>query len=149
MAQAFEGIRIIDFTQVFAGPYAVMQLALLGAEVIKIEQPGTGDQTRGLMNASDDLSLSPSFLTMNVNKCSLTLNLKTPEGIDIVKQLVASADVVVENFKAGTMNRMGLGWAALKALKPDLIYCAISGYGQTGPKPARPLMMVRFKPHPG
>ena len=98
MAQAFEGIRIIDFTQVFAGPYAVMQLALLGAEVIKIEQPGTGDQTRGLMNASDDLSLSPSFLTMNVNKCSLTLNLKTPEGIDIVKQLVASADVVVENF---------------------------------------------------
>ncbi len=134
MAQAFEGIRIIDFTQVFAGPYAVMQLALLGAEVIKIEQPGTGDQTRGLMNASDDLSLSPSFLTMNVNKRSLTLNLKTPEGIDIVKQLVASADVVVENFKAGTMNRMGLGWAALKALKPDLIYCAISGYGQTGPK---------------
>ncbi|MGB1189624.1 MAG: CaiB/BaiF CoA transferase family protein [Pseudomonadales bacterium] len=134
MAQAFDGIRIIDFTQVFAGPYAVMQLALLGAEVIKIEQPGTGDQTRGLMNASEDSSVSPSFLTMNVNKRSLTLNLKTPEGIDIAKRLVTSADVVVENFKAGTMDRMGLGWMALKAIKPDLIYCAISGYGQTGPK---------------
>lgn len=71
---------------------------------------------------------------MNVNKRSLTLNLKTPEGIDIAKRLVTSADVVVENFKAGTMDRMGLGWMALKAIKPDLIYCAISGYGQTGPK---------------
>ena len=112
MSQAFEGVRIIDFTQVFAGPFAVMQLALLGAEVIKVEQPGTGDQTRGLMNADSASGASPSFLTMNLNKQSLTLNLKSPEADTIVKALVATADVVVENFKAGTMDKMGFGcWA--------------------------------------
>ena len=134
MSQAFEGVRIIDFTQVFAGPFAVMQLALLGAEVIKVEQPGTGDQTRGLMNADAANGASPSFLTMNLNKQSLTLNLKSPEADTIVKALVATADVVVENFKAGTMDKMGFGFEALRAIKPDLIYCSISGYGQTGPK---------------
>lgn len=134
MSQAFEGVRIIDFTQVFAGPFAVMQLALLGADVIKIEQPETGDQTRGLMNASDDGKPSPSFLTMNLNKRSLTLNLKHPEASRIVTALVATADVVVENFKAGTMDKLGFGFEALQAIKPDLIYCSISGYGQTGPK---------------
>ena len=134
MSQAFEGVRIIDFTQVFAGPFAVMQLALLGADVIKIEQPDTGDQTRGLMNASDDGKPSPSFLTMNLNKRSLTLNLKHPEASRIVTALVATADVVVENFKAGTMDKLGFGFETLRAIKPDLIYCSISGYGQTGPK---------------
>ena len=134
MSQAFEGVRIIDFTQVFAGPFAVMQLALLGAEVIKVEQPGTGDQTRGLMNADSANGASPSFLTMNLNKQSLTLNLKSPEADTIVKALVATADVVVENFKAGTMDKLGFGFEALRAIKPDLIYCSISGYGQTGPK---------------
>jgi len=134
MSQAFEGVRIIDFTQVFAGPFAVMQLALLGADVIKIEQPETGDQTRGLMNASDDGKPSPSFLTMNLNKRSLTLNLKHPEALRIVTALVATADVVVENFKAGTMDKLGFGFETLRAIKPDLIYCSISGYGQTGPK---------------
>ena len=134
MSQAFEDVRIIDFTQVFAGPFAVMQLALLGAEVIKVEQPGTGDQTRGLMNADSTSGASPSFLTMNLNKQSLTLNLKSPEADTIVKALVATADVVVENFKAGTMDKMGFGFEALRAIKPDLIYCSISGYGQTGPK---------------
>ena len=134
MSQAFEGVRIIDFTQVFAGPFAVMQLALLGAEVIKVEQPGTGDQTRGLMNADAANGASPSFLTMNLNKQSLTLNLKSPEADNIIKALVATADVVVENFTAGTMDTMGFGFEALRAIKPDLIYCSISGYGQTGPK---------------
>jgi len=119
MPQAFEGIRIIDFSQVLAAPFAVMQLALLGAEVIKVEQPEGGDQTRGLMNFGEDLGLSPSFLGMNLNKQSLTLNLKAPEAVEIVKQLVANADVVVENFKAGTMERMGLGFDALKTIKSN------------------------------
>ena len=78
MTQAFAGVRIVDFTQVIAGPFAVMQLALLGAEVIKVEQPGTGDQTRGLMNEDNDDGLSPAFMTCNVNKKSLTLDLKAP-----------------------------------------------------------------------
>ena len=134
MTQAFSGIQILDFTQVFAGPFAVMQLALLGADVIKIEQPGTGDQTRGLMNASHDQSQSPSFLTMNANKRSLTLNLKSPEAVNLIKRLIETTDVVVENFKAGTMTKLGLDYECLKALKPDLIYCSITGYGQSGPK---------------
>jgi crotonobetainyl-CoA:carnitine CoA-transferase CaiB-like acyl-CoA transferase len=134
MSMAFEGIRIIDFTQVLAGPFGVMQLALLGAEVIKVEQPGTGDQTRGLMNAGDDIGMSPSFMGMNLNKKSITLNLKSPDAVEIIKKLVASADVVVENFKAGTMERMGLGYDDLNKIKADLIYCSVTGYGQTGPK---------------
>ena len=134
MPQAFEDIRIIDFTQVLAGPYGVMQLALLGAEVIKIEQPKVGDQTRGLMNGTSKDGMSPAFLTCNVNKKSLTLNLKAPEAKDIIRSLVETSDVVVENFKAGTMQRLGLGYADLSRHKPELIYCSVSGYGQTGPK---------------
>jgi CoA:oxalate CoA-transferase len=134
MSMAFEGIRIIDFTQVLAGPFGVMQLALLGAEVIKVEQPGTGDQTRGLMNAGEDIGMSPSFMGMNLNKKSITLNLKSPDAVEIIKKLVIDADVVVENFKAGTMERMGLGYDVLNKIKPDLIYCSVTGYGQTGPK---------------
>ncbi len=134
MTQAFEGIRIIDFTQVLAGPFAAMQLALLGAEVIKVEQPDIGDQTRGLMNAGDDLGMSPSFMGMNLNKRSITLNLKSDEAKEIVRRLVETTDVVIENFKAGTMERMGLGFDELKQIKPDLIYCSLTGYGQSGPK---------------
>ena len=133
MTQAFEGIRILDFSQVLAAPFGVMQLALLGADVIKIEQPGTGDQTRGLMSA-DDNKMSPSFMGMNLNKKSITLNLKAPEAVEVVKRLVATADVVVENFKAGTMERMGLDFDTLSGIKPDLIYCSVTGYGQRGPK---------------
>ena len=131
---AFEGVTILDFTQVLAAPFAVMQLALLGAEVIKVEQPITGDQTRGLMNSSDDNLMSPSFMTVNLNKHSLTLNLKHEAGIKIIKQLLPQVDVLVENFKAGTMARMGLDYETLKQLKPDLVYCSVTGYGQTGPK---------------
>jgi len=134
MTQALDGIRIIDFTQVLAGPYAVMQLALLGAEVIKVEQPGTGDQTRGLMNESNDNGMSPSFMTCNVNKKSLTLNLKSPDAKAILEKLVAASDVVVENFKSGTMTKLGFGYEDFRRIKPDIIYCSVSGYGQTGPK---------------
>jgi len=133
MTQAFAGVRIVDFTQVLAGPFAVMQLALLGAEVIKVEQPGTGDQTRGLMNDDTDDGMSPSFMTCNVNKKSLTLDLKAPAARTVVERLVEGADVVVENFRGGTMERLGFGYEALAKLKPDLIYCAVSGYGQRGP----------------
>jgi len=87
-----------------------------------------------LMNIGEDQGLSPSFLAMNLNKQSLTLNLKTPQAVDIIKQLIATTDVLVENFKAGTMERLGLGYDDLKAIKPDLIYCSVTGYGQTGPK---------------
>lgn len=133
MSQAFAGVRIIDFTQVLAGPFAVMQLALLGADVVKVEQPGAGDQTRGLLNDGAGDGMSPAFMTCNVNKRSLSLDLKAPEARDVVARLVRDADVVVENFKAGTMSRLGFGYEQLAALKPDLIYCAVSGYGQSGP----------------
>ena len=134
MPQAFEGIRVIDLTQVLAGPFAAMQLALLGAQVIKIEQLDIGDQTRSLAKDSDDMGMTPSFMNMNLNKRSLTLNLKSPEAVAIVKQLVSQSDVLIENFKAGTMERLGLSYDDLKEIKPDLIYCSVTGYGQTGPR---------------
>lgn len=134
MPQAFDGIRIIDFAQVLAGPFAAMQLASLGAEVIKIEQPEVGDITRQLVNGNDGHGMTSSFMGMNVNKRSLTLNLRSPEAVEILKKLVSDADVLLENFKAGTMERRGLGYEVLKELKPDLIYCSVTGYGQTGPK---------------
>ena len=130
--QAFSGVRILDFSQVLAGPFSVMQLALLGADVIKVEQPGTGDSTRGLMNEGDDASMSPPFMAVNLNKQSLTLNLKHERAVEIVAKLIPDIDVVVDNFKSGTMKRMGLDYDSLKAIKPDLIYCSVTGYGQTG-----------------
>ena len=134
--QAFSDIKILDFSQVLAGPFAVMQLALLGADVIKIEQPGTGDSTRGLMNEGQDESMSPAFMGMNLNKKSLTLNLKKPEALNIISKLIPSTDVVIENFKSGTMGRLSLDYDSLKTVKPDLIYCSVTGYGQTGAKAA-------------
>ena len=134
MTRAFTGIRVIDFTQVLAGPFATQQLAQLGADVIKIEQPGSGDQTRGLMAAATDAGMSPSFLTCNLGKRSVTLNLKHADARAIVHALVATADVVVENFTPGVMQRLGFDYASLRAVRSDLIYCSISGYGQRGPK---------------
>lgn len=131
MTQAFHGVRILDFTQVLAGPYAVMQMALLGADVIKIEHP-RGDQSRTLISDNQD-NMAPAFLTCNLNKRSITLDLKSDAALGIITRLLQDADVVVENFKAGTMDAMGLGYDTLSAIKPDLIYCAISGYGQSGP----------------
>ena len=136
MTQAFDGIRIIDFTQVLAGPFATQQLAQLGADVIKIEQPGSGDQTRGLMAGAADAGMAPAFLTCNLGKRSLTLNLKADHAKHIVHLLVRSADAVVENFTPGVMDRLGFGFDALAEVKPDLVYCSISGYGQQGPKAA-------------
>ncbi|MBT3534344.1 MAG: CoA transferase [Rhodospirillaceae bacterium] len=135
MTKAFEGVRVIDFTQVLAGPFAAGQLALLGADVIKIEQPGQGDQMRTMMANNDlaALKLSPGFLGVNTNKRGITVDLKHPDARQIIHRLLADADVVIENFKAGVIERLGYGYEAVRAVKADIIYCSISGYGQQGP----------------
>ena len=135
--QALTGVRILDFSQVLAGPFATQQLAQLGAQVIKIEQPVGGDMTRGLMSSSSD-GMAPSFLSANLGKRSLALDLKNPDAREIVHKLVAQADVVVENFKPGTIERLGYVYDALRAIKPDLVYASISGFGQTGPRAGLP-----------
>ena len=140
MTQAFAGVRIIDFSQVFAGPFATMQLGLLGADVIKIEEPGEGDQCRGI-GADNDIGqagMPPFYLAMNANKRSMTLDLKHPRAAEVIARLVEDADVVVQNFRPGVIGRLGFGYEAMKAIKPDLIYCSVSGYGQTGPSSTAP-----------
>ncbi|MFB6780074.1 CaiB/BaiF CoA transferase family protein [Streptomyces sp. NPDC056352] len=135
-----DGIRVLDLTNVLAGPYAGYQLALQGADVIKIEMPGAGDLARRLgadRSLGDDL-LGASFLAQNAGKRSLTLNLKDPAGRDALLRAVRDADVLVENFRPGVMDRLGVGWEVLRKENPALIYCAISGFGQTGPMRGRP-----------
>jgi CoA:oxalate CoA-transferase len=140
MAGLLAGTRILDLTNVLAGPFCCYQLAQLGADVIKVEVPGTGDLARQF-GADPELNrrgMGASFLAQNAGKRSITLNLKSPKGRAAFERLVATSDVVVENFRPGVMERLGLGYAALKALKPDLIYCAISGFGQNGPLKLNP-----------
>ncbi|HYT58214.1 MAG TPA: CaiB/BaiF CoA-transferase family protein [Verrucomicrobiae bacterium] len=130
-----EGVRVLDLTNVLAGPFCCYQLAQLGADVIKVEVPGSGDLARQL-GADPELNkrlMGASFLAQNAGKRSVTINLKNPDGKEIFRRLVGTADVVVENFRPGVMDRLGLGYGELKKLKTDLIYCAISGFGQTGP----------------
>ena len=138
MLHALSHITVLDLSRVLAGPYATMTLGDFGAEVIKIEQPGRGDDSRHWGPPFTDGGQSAYFLCTNRNKRSLTLNLKTDAGQKIFRQLAAQADVVVENFKAGGMERLGLDYESLKADNPGLIYCAITGYGQTGPDRALP-----------
>jgi len=136
MAKVFEGVRVVDFTQVIAGPYASYQLALQGADVIKLEHPKGGDQGRVMMAGGPDYldaGQSSLFMAFNSNKRSLGLDLKSARSKDIVRRLVQSADVVIENFKAGTMARMGLEYAAIRQWNPKIVYCSISGFGATGP----------------
>jgi CoA:oxalate CoA-transferase len=135
MARLLAGTRILDLTNVLAGPFCCYQLAQLGADVIKVEVPGSGDLARQL-GADPKLNrrgMGASFLAQNAGKRSMTLNLKSPKGHEAFERLVATADVVVENFRPGVMDRLGLGYSALKKIKPDIIYCAISGFGQDGP----------------
>lgn len=130
-----EGVRVIDLTNVLAGPFCCYQLAQLGADVLKVEVPGSGDLARQL-GADPDLNkrlMGASFVAQNAGKRSMTINLKSPAGKEVFRRLVAKADVAVENFRPGVMNRLGLGYDALKQVKPSLIYCAISGFGQSGP----------------
>lgn len=130
------GVRVLDFTRVLAGPAASLALADLGAEVFKIEPPGTGDETRTFPPTRD--GESHYYLAINRGKRSIVVDLKSEEGIALVKDLAAKCDVLVENYRPGVMDRLGLGYEAMKAINPRLIYCSISGYGQTGPLKDRP-----------
>ena len=132
------GLRVLDVTQVMAGPVCSMLLADLGADVIKIEPPGTGDQTRGAMGFKMKGPDSMGFLNMNRNKRSLALNLKNPAGRDVLLDMAERADILVENYRPGVMARLGLGYEAMRARNPGLIYASISGFGQTGPWAKRP-----------
>jgi CoA:oxalate CoA-transferase len=140
MGGLLAGTRVLDLTNVLAGPFCCYQLAQLGAGVIKVEVPGAGDLARQL-GADRELNrrgMGASFLAQNAGKRSITLNLKSPKGRDAFRRLVATSDVLVENFRPGVMERLGLGYDTLKDVKADLIYCAISGFGQDGP--------LRFNP---
>ena len=132
---ALDGIRVLDLTNVLAGPFCAYQLGLLGAEVIKLEIPHTGDLARqlGADPSLNEALMGASFLAQNGGKKSITLNLKSEEGKEVLRRLVPSADVLIENFRPGVMTRLGLGYDELQRLRPSLVYCAISGYGQEGP----------------
>ncbi len=130
------GVRVLDLTNVLAGPYCCYQLALMGAEVIKVERPGSGDLARvlGADPERNAAGMGISFLAQNAAKKSVTLDMKSDQGKILLKRLVRTADVLVENFRPGVMERLGLGYEVLKAENPRLIYCAISGFGQDGPR---------------
>src|SRR6516162_68659 len=136
MTRPFEGIRVIDATHVLAGPFAAYQLAVLGADVIKVEHPLDPDQSRltGPDRALGERQMGTSYLTQASNKRSLTLDLKQPVGQDVFKKLVATADVLVENYRPGALDALGLGYEAMAALNPRLIYASMSAFGQTGPR---------------
>jgi len=131
----FAGVRILDFTRYLAGPYGTYQLALLGADVVKIESH-EGDESRHLLVSKEwaDRKMASSFLAVNANKRSITLDLRAPAAVEVITRLVPKADVVWENFRPGVMDRLGLGYETLAALNPRLIYCAVSGFGHTGPE---------------
>lgn len=135
-----EGIKVLDLTNVLSGPFATLHLAWLGAEVIKIENPTDGDLARklGCVPEYNKKLLGTSFLAQNANKKSLTLNLKEAKAKEIFLKLVDAADVLVENFRPGVMDRLGLGYKTLADRNPKLVYCAISGFGQTGPDAFKP-----------
>jgi crotonobetainyl-CoA:carnitine CoA-transferase CaiB-like acyl-CoA transferase len=126
-----DGTRVLDLSRVLAGPNCTVFLSDMGADVIKIESVDGGDETRGWVPRKE--SESAAFLALNRNKRSMTLNLKTEEGAEILRKMAVEADVLVENFRAGTMDRLGLGYEALSALNPRLVYCSISAFGETGP----------------
>ena len=132
---ALSHINVLDLTRVLSGPYCTMLLADMGARVIKVEQPGKGDDTRA-WGPPFLQGESAYFLSINRNKESITLNFKDPEGRRVLDQLIARADVLVENFRPGTLTKLGLDYASLAEAYPRLVYCSISGFGQTGPRSA-------------
>ena len=142
--QPLEGIRVLDLTRALAGPYCTMMLGDLGADVIKVERPGRGDDSRGWGPPFVGEPYGPYpgesayFIAANRNKRSATVNLKSAEGQEIVRRLASASDVLVENFRTGVLEKMGLGYDDLRALNPRLVYCSISGYGRTGPYADRP-----------
>jgi len=136
VSRPFEGIRIIDITHVLAGPFAAYQLGLLGADVIKVEHPDDPDQSRdsGSDNDLNHANMGTGFLTQGSNKRAITLNLKTEQGREILKKLVVTADVLVENYRPGAFEALGLGYEDLKKINPKLIYASFSAFGQGGPR---------------
>jgi len=140
MTDLLAGIRVLDLTNVLAGPYCAYQLALLGADIIKVEAPPGGDLARQLGAAPDlnQAGMGASFLAQNAGKRSVVLDFKMPDDRERFLDLVATADALVENFRPGVMERLGLGHARLKEIRPSLVYCAISGFGQTGPMRGNP-----------
>lgn len=134
--QAFDGIRVLDLTHVLAGPFATYQLAVLGADVIKIEGPDHYDMNReiGAVMAFNEAMMGTHFQSQGANKRAITLDLKSDDGQRLFLELAATADVIVENFRSGKLASMGIGYDAVRAVKPDIIYCSITGFGQTGPK---------------
>lgn len=140
-SKPYSGMRVLDLTRVLASPFASYMLALLGADVLKIEHPQGGDPMRTRAPGNADLGargMGTGFISQNANKKSLTLDLRTPEGQEIFRKLAAEADVLVENLRTGTMDSYGLGYDALHALNPRLIYCSVTGYGHTGEKARHP-----------
>ena len=135
--KALDRVRVLDLTRALAGPYCTMMLGDYGADVVKIERPGTGDDTRGWAppHIGDQSSY---FLQINRNKRSMTLNLRHPEGKQIFLEMAKGADVVVENFTPGVVDRLGIGYESVKALNPGVVFCSISGFGQTGPYASKP-----------
>ena len=132
MSGPLKGLKVIELAQIMAGPTCAMMLADLGADVIKVEKLPGGDDSRSYRQHTIQGESSP-FMMMNRNKRGIAVNLKLPGGLDVVKRLLADADVVIENYRLGTLEKLGLGYDVLKELNPRLIYCAISGYGRTGP----------------
>ena len=145
----FRGIKVLDVTRVLASPFATYQLAILGAEVIKIEDPKSGgDSLRYRLGSNPEYGangMATIFLSQSANKKSMTLNLRTEEGREIFREMVKTSDVVVENLRAGTMRRYGLCYDDLSKINPRLIYCSVTGYGQTGPKRRHPPMTRLFR----
>ena len=135
MNKLLEGVTVLDLTNVLSGPFTAYQMALLGANVIKVETPGTGDLARqlGADSALNKEKMGTSFLAQNAGKMSISLNLKSAKGKEVLRRLAGNADVILENFRPGVMERLGLSYDELKDEFPRLIYCAISGFGQTGP----------------
>jgi crotonobetainyl-CoA:carnitine CoA-transferase CaiB-like acyl-CoA transferase len=130
--KALEGIRVVDFSHFIAGPFATMILADMGAEVIKIEAPGRGDDLRRYPPIHADLKYGAPFLWTNRNKRSVALDLKSPAGVEIARELIATADVVVENFSTGVMKRFGLDYESCRKIRPEIVYCSVSAYGRDG-----------------
>jgi crotonobetainyl-CoA:carnitine CoA-transferase CaiB-like acyl-CoA transferase len=139
MSAALDGVRVLDLSRVLAGPWAGQNLADLGADVIKVERPGTGDDTRAwgppwlCDEAGRPTAEAAYFLSCNRGKRSVTIDLTRPEGADLIRRLAADSHVVIENFKVGSLAKYGLDWPSLRALNPRLVYCSITGFGQTGP----------------
>src|SRR5712692_751114 len=133
---ALDGIRVIDLSRVIAGPWCGALLSDLGADVVKVEDTGSGDESRTWPPHKD--GEAAAYLLFNRNKRGMALDLKAPEGVDVVKALVRDADVLIENFRTGTMEGFGLGYDALAAINPRLIYCSVSAFGRTGPRKDSP-----------